>query len=128
VDPIPDEVKRFLEANIDSLEQLEILRLLGEDPQKEWHAADLAREAQTPLPTIGAHLSALQARGLLTTQTRGADLLCRYGPSTPELRNRLDQLLQVYRERPVTMINLVYSRARETLKSFAEAFRLRKEA
>jgi len=126
VDPIPDEVKHFVETNIDSVDQLEILRILGEHPEKEWRAADLAQEVQTQ--AIGSHLAALHGRRLVITMTRGTDLFCRYGPGTPELETMMSRLLQVYRERPVTMINLVYARAREVLKNFADAFRLKKES
>jgi len=128
VDPLPEEVKSFLEANIDSVDQLEILRVLGEDPQKEWQSDDLAREVQTAPQTIGSHLTVLQARGLLMVQTRDAKLYCRYGPAGSELAERVARLLQVYRERPVSMIKLVYATARGPLKTFAEAFRLKKES
>ncbi len=128
MDPLPEEVKRFLETNIDSVDQLEILRVLGENPEREWTAAALAREVQTRPEAIGPHLAALHSRGMLITVTRGTDLFCRYGPATPELEALVHRLLQVYRERPVTMINLVYARAREALKTFADAFRIRKEA
>jgi hypothetical protein len=126
VDPIPEEVKRFVEENIDSVDQLEILRILGESPEKEWNAADLAREVQTQ--AIASHLAVLHGRRLIATWTRGAEPFCRYGPGTPELENMMSRLLQVYRERPVTMINLVYARAKEVLRSFADAFRLKKES
>lgn len=127
MDPLPEEVKRFLETNIDSVDQLEILRVLGEDPQKEWRAIDLAGEVQTAPQTIGSHLSALNARGLLSLQTRGSELFCRFGPNNAELAERAARLLQAYRERPVTMIKLVYAAARDSLKTFAEAFRIKKE-
>jgi hypothetical protein len=128
LNPLPEEVKRFLEANIDSVDQLEILRVLGEDPQKEWHAPALAREVQSAPQSIDWHLAALNARGLLVLQKRGSELFCRYGPNNPELAERTAQLLQVYRERPVTMIKLVYATARDPLKTFADAFRLKKES
>lgn len=127
VDPLPEEVKQFMEANIDSVEQLEILRVLGEDPQREWPAAELAREVQTPASNILTHLAALRARGLLVTETRGADLFCRHGADSREREGMLTRLLQVYRERPVSMIRLVYARAKDPLKTFADAFRLKKE-
>jgi DNA-binding MarR family transcriptional regulator len=127
VEPLPEEVKEFMEANIDSVDQLEILRVLGEDPHKEWRAPDLAREVQTQPDAIGPHLAALRSRGLLVTETRGTDLFCRYGPVSPEREAILTRLLQVYRERPVTMIKLVYARAKDPLKTFADAFRLKKE-
>lgn len=125
--PLPDEVKRFLETNIDSVDQLEILRVLGEDPQKEWSAKELAREAQTPPQSIAAHLEALRSRGLLLAPVRESNLFCRFGPATPELLNEVQRLLQVYRERPVTMIKLVSARAKDALQTFADAFRLKKE-
>ncbi len=117
-----------MEANIDSVDQLEILRVLGEDPNRQWRAADLAGEVQTPPPAIGTHLAALHARGLLIVQMRETESYCRYGPRNAETADKLAQLLQVYRERPVSMIKHVYARARDPLKSFAEAFRLKKES
>jgi DNA-binding MarR family transcriptional regulator len=127
VQPLLEEVKRFLEANIESVDQLEILRLLGEDPHKEWQAEELAREAQTTPAAIAMHLAALHTRGLLGTRTQEIHLFCRYGPATPELAEKVERLLQVYRERPVTMIKLVYARSKDMLKTFAEAFRLKRE-
>jgi hypothetical protein len=127
VDPFPEEVKRFMDQNIESIEQLEILRILGEDPEKEWSATVLAREVQAPPQGIAAHLAGLHSRGLLTSVPRDKDLFWRYGPRTPELEQMVGRLLQLYRQRPVTMINLVYSRARDALQTFADAFRVRKE-
>ncbi len=127
MDPLPEEVKKFMAANIDSVDQLEILRVLGEDPHKEWRAPDLAREVQTAPDAIGPHLAALRSRGLLATETRGSDLFCRHGPDNAEREAMLTRLLQVYRERPVSMIKLVYARAKDPLKTFADAFRLKKE-
>lgn len=127
MEPLPEDTKRFLEANIDSLDQLEILRVLGEDPQREWRAIDLADAVQAAPQTIGTHLAVLQGRGLLSLQTRDAELFCRHGPANAELTERVESLLQVYRERPVTMIKLVYAAARDPLRTFADAFRLKKE-
>jgi hypothetical protein len=107
---IPGEVFRFLEANVDSIEQLEILRILGECPEREWCAASLARLTQTQHSIITAALETLESRGLLTTRVLGADLLCRYNPHTASLEKPLNQLLGCYRERPVTVIKMLYAR------------------
>lgn len=45
LDPFPEEIKKFIDANIESIEQLEILRVLGECPQREWSFAELAKDA-----------------------------------------------------------------------------------
>jgi len=87
----------------------------------------LAGEVQAPPEAVTRHLAALQARGLLAAESREAGAEYRYGQNTPELAALVDRLLQLYRERPVTMIKLVYARAKDPLRTFADAFRLRKE-
>ena len=125
-DPLPDDVRRFLDENIESLEQLEILRLLSEDLGREWTAAELGSEIQTEPADAAAHVTALANRGLLTA-TSGGGATARHGTRSPELDASLARVLTAYRERPVSMIKLVYARANERLKAFSDAFRLRKE-
>lgn len=109
------------------MEQLEILRILGETPDVAHAVRDLARQAQIEDSAIAGHLAAMEQRGLLKTQTVEARAVCCHAPRTGELRDLVQRLLQLYRERPVTLIRLVYARTDERLKAFAESFRLRKE-
>ena len=127
MEPLPDDIRRFLDGNIETIDQLEVLRVLGEKPDREWTPALLSAEVQADPQLVAAHIVALQGRGLLTAQTRGAELIARHGARTPELQALVGRLLQLYRERPVTMIKLVYERAKDPLRKFADAFRLRKE-
>ena len=127
VESFPDDVIRFLYDNVESIDQLEILRVLGENLEREWNALALAEEVQAKHHDVRAHLARMQARGLLTIATREAGICCRYGVSTPELDHMVTRLLQLYKERPVTMIKLVYERAKDPLRAFADAFRIRKE-
>lgn len=127
MEPFPEDVARFLYDNVESIDQLEILRVLGEDRDREWDAVALAAAVQSEPQAVRAHLAALHARGLLTTTTQGAGLSCRYGVRTPELEGMVGRLLQIYQERPVTMIKMVYERAKDPLRAFADAFRIRKE-
>jgi len=127
MDPIPQDIARFMQANIESLEQLELLRVLGEDPNKEWEPAPLGREVQADPQTAASHLAALSSRGLLTVIMRGTEKFYRHGCGSPALDKTLSQLLQMYKERPVSMIRLVYAQATDRLRAFADAFRVRKE-
>ena len=127
MEPFPEDVARFLYDNVESIDQLEILRVLGEDREKEWDSVALAAAVQAEPQAVRAHLTAMHARGLLTMTPRGAGLSCRYGVRTPELESMVGRLLQMYRERPVTMIKMVYERAKDPLRAFADAFRIRKE-
>jgi DNA-binding transcriptional ArsR family regulator len=126
-EPFPEDVKSFMDANVDSVEQLEILRVLGESPGVKFLPGELAKLVQTSPPALTSHLAALYARGLVTTAGEAPDLRWRHGARSPDLQKMLDRLLHLYRERPVTMIRMAYARADKTLVAFAEAFRLRKE-
>ena len=105
---------------------LRILRILALKPDKEWSGMPFAQQTQTQPQTTVAHLEALDKHGLITL-SRDASLTCRYGPQAPKLESQVRELLRVYNERPVTMIRMVYARANSALKSFADAFRIRKE-
>lgn len=127
MEPLPDDVRQFLAANVDSLEQLEALRILSEGVKQEWRVADFAAQIQaTPELTL-AHVAALEARGLLHCERREDNLFCRYGCRSPDLDQQLQALLACYRQRPVTMIRLVSQRATDALRDFSDAFKLRKE-
>lgn len=127
MEPFPEDVARFLYDNVESIDQLEILRVLGEDRQKEWDSAALAAAVQSEPQAVRAHLTAMNARGLLSMTARGTELSCRYGARTAELEGTVGRLLQIYRERPVTMIKMAYDRAKDPLRDFADAFRIRKQ-
>jgi DNA-binding transcriptional ArsR family regulator len=127
-DAIPDELLAFIDANVESVEQLEILRVLSETPASKHGADDLARACQIQPSAIAAHLAVLEQRGLLIAQQLGSQTLCTYGAHTKEKERMLGQLLQYYKERPVTLIKLIYARMDIRLKAFADAFRLRKDS
>jgi hypothetical protein len=126
VGPIPSDIKEFLFANIDSVDQLEILRLVVGDPQKEHSALSLGQELQLPLQAVESHVAALAARGLLTV-TNQQPLTCKHGPQSKHLHERVNALIATYLERPVSLIKLVYEKPKEEFRSFADAFRLKKE-
>jgi hypothetical protein len=126
MDPIPEEVRRFADRHVESIDQLEILRVLAEAPDKEWDAAGLAAAIQADPKAVSGHVAALQSRGLVWAEKR-ADWVARHGPHTPDLAAQLGRLLDLYRERPVSMIKLIYAQAASPLRAFAQAFQIRKE-
>jgi hypothetical protein len=126
LDPLPDDVLQFLQSHIDSIEQLELLRVLGEHPAREWSDTELGGSVQVAGDTLEAHLAALHNRGMLSRIRRDEKYCWKYGPATADLEAKVRRLLEVYSQRPVTMIRLVYQRPASALRVFSDAFRLRK--
>jgi len=126
LDPLPDDVQKFLQSHIDSIEQLELLRVLGENPTREWSDVELGGSVQAAAESLNAHLAALHARGMLSRVRRDDRSFWKYGPASSDLEAKVRRLLELYGQRPVTMIRLVYQRPASALRVFSDAFRLRK--
>jgi DNA-binding MarR family transcriptional regulator len=125
---IPADLLRFLESNIDSIEQLELLRLLGESPDREWVLPELAVRVQASPSLSAQHAATLERRGLIRSHTDGNGTRWKLGSLSAETETLVRRFLQLYNERPVTLIKLVYARAaQDPLKAFADAFRLRRD-
>lgn len=124
--PIAAEVRRFVAQYVHAPEQLDILLLLHAQPEKEWTAADVSRAIFTVPTSATVRLESLAAAGLVTS-TGGADPRYRYAPVSAELRAQVDALSRAYRADRVGVIGLVFERRTDPLKSFSDAFRLRKE-
>lgn len=124
MEPIPGAVKQFLHAHIDSVDQLEILRIVTAEPQKEHGALALAHVLQLPVTAIEANIVTLEGKGLLTIKAK-EPLTCQHGPRQEDLAAPLAELMKTYTERPVSLIKLVYEKPKEQIRSFADAFRLR---
>jgi hypothetical protein len=126
LDEIPAQVRLFLEERIHSVAQLELLLLLKNDPGKAWAAAEASRALAVPGEMAAAHLSELQGAGLLAS-SGGLEASFRYGPQSTELSQLVESLATIYQERRVSLITLIYSRPVDKVRTFADAFRFRKD-
>jgi hypothetical protein len=122
---IPHDVRRLLSDHIESVVQLEVLLLLHANPAVDYAPAAIAAELRIDPAYADAQLANLAARGML----RRADAGSRYAPGTPQIDRAVTGLAHAYADRRVTVIGLVYSKPppADQLRSFADAFRLRKE-
>jgi hypothetical protein len=106
----PQEVQRFLIDSIDSVEQLEILLLLRGDPARAWSVEAVGQAVYTSPRAAHQRLEGLRSRNLLAVSGNPAQY--RYQPNPPEKDAVIARLADVYRERRVTVISLIYSRGR----------------
>jgi hypothetical protein len=122
-----DDFCRFLQTSIPAVDAAELLLLLRRTPQTAWSAAELAAQLRPSVAIAEAdaakYLDAFQARGLLAP---GEDSRVRYRPACEELRMYGDMLALAYKERPVTLIRMIYALRDSRIQTFADAFKLRR--
>lgn len=120
---LPHDLVQFIARHIESVEQLEILCLLSENPSREWSVQEVFRCVQSTERSVQQCLESFVARGLAVKVADGA---FRFSPASSELANSATDLVRTYRERRVAIIETIYKRP-DSARPFAEAFRLRKE-
>ena len=119
-------MRALILERIDSVVQLELLLLLQANSGKTWSAAEVAQELRIEPSWANGQLGELAARGLLAPAPDRAEAFA-YGPTSAALAAAVAQLAKDYAERRVTIITLIFSKPVDKIRSFADAFRLRKD-
>jgi hypothetical protein len=122
---VPINVRRFVEREIEGVEQLEILLFLHRHPSRSWDAASVAEALNLPARLVANHLETLGRRGLFDVRL-ASTVLYRFNAATPELAREVDRLADAYRESRGQLLALFMGRHR-SLKDFSDAFRFTKE-
>lgn len=118
------DLKAFVFACLDSVEQMEILALLhGRQTPLPTHA--VAAQLGLAAPAARHHLETLTARGLLRIEIVGEEARFSYAPRSPALRTFADQLVELYGTSRMVVLRTIAQNAKGSLKRFADAFKLR---
>jgi hypothetical protein len=127
IDPdFPAELRSFIRDYIPDIDAADLLLLLARNPDRDYDLAAMLKEAQpTIIPETAArrHLALFRERGLIASVGEDA---YRYGPGSAELEELVHALTKVYNERPVTLVRVIYALKDEKIRSFADAFKLKK--
>jgi hypothetical protein len=121
---IPEPIRRLIGAHITSIEQLEVLILLRSTAPREWSAVEVSNTLSSSVMSIQDRLGDLAARGFLLVREAESQLLYHYAPETDEIERLIDGLANAYKERRLTVVNLIYARPQSDVKSFSDAFKL----
>ncbi len=109
-----DDFCAFIQASVPAVEAAELLLCVAARPEVWWDRAQ---------PGAERHLETLAAAGLVEL---GADGRFRYRAPPEPLAGHVRTLGRAYEERPVTLISMIYALRDTKIKTFAEAFKLRK--
>lgn len=124
-DDFPADIKGFIADNIDTVAQLELLLLLRSDSVKQWTAEEAGRALYSSADVTALQMADLQQKRLLAPGSTAGTFV--YRPEPADVALLVDRLADLYRERRVAVITAVYTKPIDKIKSFADAFRLRKD-
>jgi len=112
--------KEFVRQNVASVEQVDVLLLLQNDPRRSWTIAELSAALSSSHPSIARRLGILCGRGLVRRDD-GARFQYVSDVAHDSLVN---ELRREYTLRPTSVIGLIYSKRTSALESFSDAFLL----
>ncbi len=115
--------RAFLSKYVRSVEQLEILLLLGGTPSKTWTVQSVYDTILSTPVSVEGWLNDLVKSGLLEKLPEPSSYRC----CTDEgMVAQICALAEVYRTLPVRVIEAIYQREAGAAQSFADAFKLKK--
>ena len=122
-----DEFCRFIQTTLPSVEAAELLLALFEAADTWWAPPALAAKLRPGSSISDAdalrYLDLFEMRGLIAV---GPDKGVQFRPADEQLHEQVRTLAQAYKERPVTLIRVIYALRDTKIQSFADAFKLRR--
>jgi hypothetical protein len=127
---LPTNVRSLLQR-LPSLDHVEVLLVLAEAPERRWAAADVAAILFGDSRLTGRLLNDLAARNLVVMTagpSNGAEPEFRFEPTLPADRLIVAALRDAFNHDPFAVIRAVGSGNTLTIRSLANAFRIRPPA
>lgn len=111
-----------------TVDAAELLLALAKEPGRGWLAAELAAvlgaTGTLSETDVQRYLDQFQAAGLVAAAGDGRR---QYRPVDEALAEHVGMLAHAYKERPVTLFRVIYALRDLKIRSFAEAFKLRRK-
>ena len=121
-EPLPAELREFLETHIDSIAQLEALLLLRDSPGVAWDARAIAKRLYVGEQDALGALAHLATHGLVAR----SESRYTFDPQSEELSRGCVLLAEYYRAYLIPITNLIHAKPRR-IQQFADAFKLKKD-
>ena len=126
--PFPEDLRRFVLTSIPSVPFLEALLLLRANPTQQWHGDILAQRLYVRERTAQGLLEDLCRAGMIAPCAAPHEDCYQYHPISNTLRERIDQLADLYARHLVEVTLLIHSSLDRKAQQFADAFKLRKDS
>ena len=121
---LPSTVRAFLARYIRSVEQLEVLLLVQDQPNRSWSAGDVYSVIRSSEASIASRLQAFAKEGFLAQENDGR---YRFAPQNTDLRAAVEQTAVAYKTWRIRVVEAIFTPPSDPVQSFADAFRLRKD-
>lgn len=118
-----DAILDFVGKAFRSVWHMELLLLLYQEPRQAWWIDALARELRASTAVVSQSLDALMAVGLVAADRSQA--YC-FQANSAELAAMADGLIDLYNRKPRAVLRAIFAERRDRIRTFADAFRLRK--
>jgi hypothetical protein len=116
------ELLALIRTSIRSVWALELLLLMKRQSDRVWSKAALVQELRASTTLVQDNLGLLSAAGLIREEPQGFV----YGPVNGALAQSVEELEAAYRQRPVSVVNLIVGASTDNVQGFADAFRFRR--
>lgn len=100
--------------------------LLLHAQRKAWSAEEVSQELRIDPTSAADRLADLHVRGVLT-MSEASGPIYRYQPQIPGFEPTVNNLAKSYQEYRVTVISLIFSKPIDKIRTFADAFKFRKD-
>lgn len=121
-DDFTSPLKDFIRRHIKSVGHLEILVLFNKDLERYWTAQQISQELRTNESLAETQLDDMTRSGLVSYDSdQGARCV-----ADPAQRDGLKSLVGLYLLRRALVIEFIYSQPLDRIRSFADAFKLKK--
>lgn len=125
MEPPSAAVCAFINAYIESIDQLRVLLLLARQRERARTVGEISAACGLPTDKVLILLQRLISVGLMASAGE-TEVTFQYGPRAVEFDQMVQELIQLDDQMPVTLIRLVYARQSGSAQAFADAFRLRR--
>ncbi|HWN94627.1 MAG TPA: hypothetical protein VNT99_06325 [Methylomirabilota bacterium] len=124
---IPEEVRQFVGKYIRSLDQLEVLLLVGALPDRQWSVEDVYNVVRSSPAVVADRLESLVNARILSRN--GQPPVYQYQPKDEGVAHAISALGATYKLSRHRIVELIYAptRTEDALTTFTEAFRFKRK-